>query len=75
MTLSGIEPATFRLPFSLPPTTRRATVGGTLPRLHTGSVILVIQSRGGPNRKHLPNTTSIVVIGGCLAIARILLTC
>jgi hypothetical protein len=31
-----------------------ATVGGTLPRLHTGSWMLAIQSRGGPNRKHHP---------------------
>jgi hypothetical protein len=50
--------------------------GGIRPRLHTGLLsrpaILVIQPRGGSNRKHRHNSSSIVVMDGCLAIARIL---
>jgi hypothetical protein len=38
------------------------------------SGVLVIWPRGGPNRKHRPNSLSTVAMGGCLAISRISLT-
>jgi hypothetical protein len=61
-----------RLPFSSPPTTRRVTVEVFDPastRVVLGSSLYSFGP--GPTENTASNTLSIVVMGGCLAIARI----
>jgi hypothetical protein len=56
---------------------RARAVAANVPQLNLLSRpgVLAIQPRDGPNRKHRLQHFSIVVMGGCLAKARISLTC